>query len=99
MGHPRPRQEVTHMVNDEATPVGAPASLDSVEIAFDDKRSVADAGLVLVATLAGRLGLAKLIDGHVRLGRHRAGYFLPHRKVMTLIHAMAAGADSIDDAD
>jgi Transposase DDE domain group 1 len=87
------------MVNDEAAPVGALASLDSVEISFDDKRSLADAGLVLVATLAGRLGLAKLIDRHVRLGRHRRGYFLPHRKVMTLIHAMAAGADSIDDAD
>lgn len=86
------------MVNDEAAPVGAPASLDSVEIAFDDKRSVADAGLVLTATLAQRLGLAELIDRFVRLGR-RPGYFLPHRKVMTLIHAMAAGADSIDDAD
>ena len=87
------------MVNDETAAVEAPVGLDSVVVGFDDRRSVADAGLILAATLARRLGLAQLIDGSLRLGRHRPGYFLPHRKVMTLVHAMLAGADSIDDCD
>ena len=86
------------MVNDEAAAPSAPANLDSVAVSFDDRRSVADAGLILVATPAERLGLAALIDRRVKLGR-RPGHFLPHRKVMTLVHAMAAGADSIEDCD
>ena len=97
MGIRGPAQEVTRMVNDEAAAC-APVKLDSIEVRFDDRRSVADAGLILPATLAKRLGLAALIDRCVRLGR-RPGYFLPHRKVMTLVHAMLAGADSIDDCD
>ena len=86
------------MVNDEAAVVSAPTSLDAVQVSFDDSRSVADAGLVLPATLAERLGLERLINSSVDLGR-RAGAFRPGRKVMTLVHAILAGADSIDDAD
>ncbi len=86
------------MVNHEAAAVGAPRSLDSVAVAFDDQRSVADAGLILPAALAGRLGLERLINRSVDLGRRR-GAFRPGRKVMTLVHAILAGADSIDDAD
>ncbi len=40
------------MVNDS----DAPRSIDSVAVSFDDPRSVADAGLILPATLAGRWG-------------------------------------------
>lgn len=39
-----------------------------------------------------------LVDKTVRLGE-RAGASRPGRKVLTLIHAIAAGADSIDDTD
>lgn len=86
------------MVNDQAAVLSAPAKLDSVAIAFDDQRSVADAGLILPATLAERLGLERLINRCVDLGE-RAGAFAPGRKVMTLVHAFLAGADSIEDAD
>ena len=72
--------------------------LDSVGVEFDDERLVANAGLVLVATLSKRLGIEQMVDKMVRLGE-RAGAAHPGRKVLTLIHAIAAGADSIDDAD
>ncbi len=71
---------------------------DSVGVEFDDERLIANAGLVLVATLSIRLGIESLVDKTVRLGE-RAGASRPGRKVLTLIHAIAAGADSIDDAD
>ena len=85
-------------MNDETAVVSAPLSLDSVGVSFDDSRSVADAGLVLPGTLAARLGLEGLIERCVCLGE-RAGAFRPGRKVMTLINAVLAGADSIDDCD
>jgi hypothetical protein len=63
---------------------------------FDDERAVANAGVMLPAVLADRLGIEALIDGTVDLG-DRAGAANPGRKVMTLISAMALGADCIDD--
>jgi hypothetical protein len=75
-----------------------PVGLDGVGVAFDDERAVADAGVVLIATLAARLGIATLVDRFVGLGA-RAGAANAGRKVMTLIYAMALGADSIDDCD
>jgi hypothetical protein len=87
-------QEVTHMVKVFAEPVRP----DSVAVEFDDGRLIANAGLVLVATLSLRLGLEKMVDKMVRLGEG-AGAARPGRKVLTLIHAIAAGADSIEDAD
>jgi hypothetical protein len=42
--------------------------LDQVEIAFDDQRSVASAGLLLPATLAQRLGIEQATDQLVDLG-------------------------------
>lgn len=71
---------------------------DSVSVEFDDGRLIANAGLVLVATLSRRLGIEQMVDKMVNLGG-RAGASRPGRKVLTLIHAIAAGADSIDDAD
>jgi hypothetical protein len=72
--------------------------LDGIKVAFDDDRSVSDAGVLLVATLARRLGVEVLVNECVDLGR-RVGYFRPGRKVMSLVHAMLLGADSIDDCD
>jgi len=71
---------------------------DSVGVEFDDERLIANAGLVLIATLGRRLGIESLVDGTVHLGE-RAGASRPGRKVLTLIHAIVAGADSIDDTD
>ena len=72
--------------------------LDDVVVVFDDDRSVADAGVLVAATLARRLGVEALVNDCVDLGR-RAGYFQPGRKVMSLVHAMLLGADSIDGCD
>ena len=71
---------------------------DSVGVEFDDERLIANAGLVLFATLSKRLGIEKLVDKTVCLGQ-QAGAARPGRKVLSLCHAIAAGADSIDDAD
>ena len=64
---------------------------DSVGVEFDDERLIANAGLVLIAILGRRLGIAQMVDKMVRLGE-RAGAAGPGRKVLTLIHAIAAGA-------
>ena len=79
---------------------GSEASVrpDSVGVEFDDERLIANAGLVLIATLSRRLGIEQMVDKMVDLGQ-RAGSARPGRKVLTLIHAIAAGADSIDDTD
>ena len=85
------------MVHDGADVPAGPASLDSVRVAFDEQRLVSDAGLLLTATLAGRLGVEELVNESVWLGYRVPGAALPGRKVMTLVHGMLAGADSIDD--
>ena len=41
---------------------------DRIRIAFDDHRLVANAGLILPATLARCLGLSRLVDRHLDLG-------------------------------
>lgn len=73
-------------------------TLDRQVTLFDDHRSVADAGLLLPATLAQRLGLAELLDRHVDLGA-RAGRANVGDKGLTLIMSALAGGDCIDDAD
>jgi len=64
-----------------------------LSVMFDDDHAVADAGLALVGTLSERLGLQaraqELVDVHP----------FPGRRVATLVHAMVAGANCIDDAD
>src|SRR4051794_26231826 len=75
-----------------------PVGLDRVRAEFDDRRAVADAGIVLPATLAARLGIEALVDRFVRLGQ-RVGAANAGSKVMTLVSAMLLGADSIDDCD
>jgi Transposase DDE domain group 1 len=76
-----------------------PVGLDEVRVCFDDERVVSDAGIALAATLAGRLGIAALVERFVRLRPERPGAGNAGRKVMTLIYAMVLGADSIDDCD
>ena len=41
---------------------------DRIRIVFDDHRLVANAGLLLSATLAWHLGLRELVDHHLDLG-------------------------------
>ena len=69
---------------------------DRLRVVFDDPSLVANAGLLLVATLTARLGLEALVDATVRLGR---GGFAPGRKVLTVVHAMVAGGSHIDHTD
>ncbi|MCA1701228.1 MAG: IS1380 family transposase, partial [Actinobacteria bacterium] len=57
------------------------------------------AGVMLVASLVGRLGIEALAQGLVRLRPKRPGAANAGRKVMALIYAMVLGADSIDDTD
>ena len=72
--------------------------LDRVDFIFDEPNLVANAGLLLVATLSQRLGLEALINSTVRLVG-RVGGARPGRKVLTFVHTMIAGASHIDHAD
>jgi len=73
-------------------------TVDRIDTAFDDGRLVADAGLLLPATLALHLGLKGLVDRFLDLGR-AAGAANVGDKLLTLIMSALAGGDSIDDAD
>ncbi len=69
---------------------------ESAVVVFDDERAVANAGVMLPALLAARLGIERLVDERVDLGE-RPGAANPGRKVMTLASAMMLGADCIED--
>ena len=71
---------------------------DRIRIVFDDHRLVANAGLLLPATLARHLGLRELVDRHLDPGG------VPGRantgdKLLTLVASALTGGDCIDDAD
>jgi DDE family transposase len=87
-------QEVTFVVHDDSA-----VGLDGLRVCFDDERVVSDAGVVLAATLAGRLGIELLAQRLVRLRRERPGAANVGRKVMAVVYAMVLGADSIDDCE
>jgi Transposase DDE domain group 1 len=72
-------------------------SLDRLDTAFDDDRLVADAGLLLPATLAQHLGLRELVNEHLDLG-DRPGRANAGDKFLTLVMSALAGGDCIDDA-
>ena len=72
--------------------------LDQLDTCFDDTHAVANAGLLLAATLAERLGIEQTADQVIDLGE-RAGAHRPGRKLLTLVHSLLAGGDCIDDAD
>ena len=71
---------------------------DRIRIVFDDHRLVANAGLLLPATLAQHLGLGGLVDRHLDLGG-APGRANTGDKMMTLVASALAGGDCIDDAD
>jgi hypothetical protein len=71
-------------------------SLDRVDTAFDDGRLVADAGLLLPATLADHLGLKRLVEEHLDLAG-RPGHANRGDKLLTLVMSALAGGDCIDD--
>ena len=71
---------------------------DGIHVAFDDHRLVANAGLLLPASLAQRLGLGELVDQHVDLG-DAPGRANTGDKLLTLVASALAGGDCIDDAD
>jgi hypothetical protein len=73
-------------------------SLDRIGVTFDDERLVANAGLIAPASLAQHLELKDLIDDRVDLGDAPGRANVGH-KAMTVVHAVLAGADSIDDCD
>jgi len=66
-------------------------NLDRLQATFDHNSLVANAGLILPATLIVRLGLEDLINTWVKTGSARPG-----RKILTLVAAMIAGATHID---
>jgi len=72
-------------------------SLDRVDTAFDDDRLVAEAGLLLPATLAHHLGLKDLVESHLDLGA-AVGAANVGDKLLTLVMSALAGGDCIDDA-
>ena len=65
---------------------------------FDDETLVANAGLVLPATLMARFGLEALVNATVRLSG-RVGGARPGRKVLSLVATILAGGSHIDHAD
>ena len=69
-----------------------------IRIVFDDRRLVANAGLLLPATLARHLGLRELVDRHLDLGG-APGRANTGDKLLTLVASALAGGDCIDDAD
>src|SRR5450755_4077940 len=85
------------MVHDRTDVIEGPASLDQIAVRFDEQRLVSDAGLLLTGSLAERLGVEQLVNDSVWLDPKAPGAALPGRKVMSLVHGMLAGADSIDD--
>ena len=65
---------------------------DRIRIVFDDHRLVANAGLLLPATLARHLGLRELVDHHLDLGG-APGRANTGDKLMTLVASAMAGGD------
>ncbi len=85
------------MVHDVADVPAGPENLDQVRVRFDEEKLISDAGLLVTATLAERLGIEELVNESVWLDPSAPGAALPGRKVMSLVHGMLADADSIDD--
>ena len=71
---------------------------DRIQISFDEHRLVANAGLILPATLAQHLGLPQLVQERLDLG-NAPGRANTGDKIVTLVASALAGGDCIDDAD
>lgn len=77
---------------------GVSRGIDRIEFTFDDETLLADAGLIVPATLMLRLGLEQLVNETVRLV-DRVGGSRPGRTVLTRVAAISSGASHIDHAD
>ena len=74
-------------------------TLTGIETTFDEGNLVANAGLLAPGALAQKLGVAELVDAHLRLPADAVGRAGGGTKAMTVIGAMLAGGDSIADID
>jgi hypothetical protein len=68
--------------------MGSSHTLDQFDTCFDDTHAIANAGLLLPATLAERLGIEQVADALIDLGE-RAGAHRPGRKLLTLVRGAA----------
>jgi len=75
--------------------VKASHNLARVSATFDDDTLLPHGGLAVAGLLAQRLGVAELVDEHVRLSGARAAN--AGAKALTVIGAALAGGDCIDD--
>ena len=90
-------EEQTRPRNKEHPIDAATATIPTVSASsFDDHRLVANAGLLLPATLARHLGLQELVDHHLDLGG-APGRANTGDKMLTLVASALAGGDCIDD--
>jgi len=78
--------------------VTASHKLARMSVNFDDPSLIANAGLILPATVAQHLGLQRLIAARVDLSG-RVGGANTGIKAMTVVSALLAGAEWIDDVD
>ena len=78
--------------------VTASHKLSRLSVTFDDPNLVANAGLMLPGTLAQTLGVEQVINDRVDLSG-RVGGANTGIKAMTVISALLAGAEWIDDVD
>jgi len=74
-------------------------NLAGVQTTFDDDNVVPNAGLQAPAALAQKLGIAGLIDKRVKLPASAAGRANSGIKALTVVGAMLAGGDCIDDTE
>lgn len=91
------REDVGYQTNTSSEPgstLRMPASshvLDRIDVTFDDDHAVANAWLIVPATLLGRLRLEAVVDEFVSTG------YRPGRNVATVAHGILAGTECIDD--
>jgi hypothetical protein len=74
-------------------------TLAGIQATFDEDNLVANAGLLAPGALAQKLGVAELVDEHLKLPADAVGRANGGTKAMTVIGAMLAGGDSIADVD
>src|ERR687887_996800 len=91
-----PARAASHPDQEGTFSMASSHTLDQLDTCFDDPHAIANAGLLLPATLAERLGIEQAADQLVDLGE-RPGAAHPGRKLLTLVHSMLAGGDCIDD--
>ncbi|CAN5908031.1 IS1380-like element ISMsm10 family transposase [soil metagenome] len=72
-------------------------NLATMQTTFDEDNLVANAGLAAPAALAQKLGVVEVLEERVKLPEGVAGGANCGTKAMTVIGAMLAGGDSIDD--